>query len=227
MPKKREADMTLVVGKMDVVIEFMTPMLGTAPKNPEVYKEYIATKAPKEVDVEDEIGTVPAPTNEELEARGWSGFHVFNGEGPRKGELLIYDYMIKGFIKSAMEVLQANGVVPKIPAYKKWVDLLVFVDPRHIMTGLREPDGCLERPLRVMTPKGPRVAVTRSDFIKEGRQLSFQVKLLKNNKNITWDLLHACLAYGEYVGLGMWRGSGSHGRFKVVSCTLPGPGRLA
>ena len=116
-----------------------------------------------------------------------------------------------------MEVLQANGAVPKIPAYKKWVDLLVFIEPRHIMTGLKEPDGCLERPLRVMTPKGPRVTVTRSDYLKEGRTLSFEVKVLKNNKNISMELIGACLAYGEFVGLGSWRGSGAYGRFKVKS----------
>ena len=118
-----------------------------------------------------------------------------------------------------MEVLQANGAVPKIPAYKKWVDLLVFIEPRHIMTGLKEPDGCLERPLRVMTPKGPRVTVTRSDYLKEGRTLSFEVKVLKNNKNISMELIGACLAYGEFVGLGSWRGSGAYGRFKVIGAS--------
>ena len=91
MVKKKEADMTLVVDKMGVVIEFTTPMLGTVPKNPEVYKEYIATKAPKEVNTSDEVATVPVMTNEEMEgieAKGWTGFHVLDGE------LFVYDYMV-------------------------------------------------------------------------------------------------------------------------------------
>lgn len=188
-----------------VTIRFMTKLLGTVPKDPEVYASYISSKAPVPEDGEQEIKTV-----DEIEEKGWTGFHR-NMAG-----IFIYDYTIKGFLKAAYEACEANGIIKKIPAYKKWFDKLVFVFPREISLGITEPDGTLERPLRAMTPRGPRVTLTRSDYIDEGRDIEFQLVLLENSKGITWDVINECLAYGELVGLGQWRGSGGYGRFEVV-----------
>jgi len=186
-------------------IKFLSKMLGTVPKNKEVYGSYVATKAPKGVDTEEEIATV-----EEIEEKGWTGFHKDD-----KG-LFIYSYMIKGFLKSACEVAMANGAVNKIPAYKKWFDNLVFINPRKIYFGIDAPDGVLERPLRTMTTKGPRVTVTRSDYIAEDREVEFELEVLKNDKKVTLELVESLFEFGRYVGLGQWRGSGGYGRIEIV-----------
>ena len=192
--------------RFTATIELLEPMLGTVPKDPEVYKSYIASKAPEAEAAEEEIETV-----EKTEEKGWTGFHRDDAG------IFIYNYMIKGFLKSACEVCMEAGAINKIPAYKKWIDLLVFVEPRKIhFDNKTEPDGCLERPLRTMTMQGPRVTVCRSDYVEAGTRLTFDIEVLKNKKGLNQVTIEQMLDYGQYVGLGQWRGSGGYGRFKIV-----------
>lgn len=189
--------------KQGYKIRLVTKMLGTVPKNKEVYAAYIATKGP-ENSVDEEVETV-----EEIEKGGWTGFH-------KDDEVFIYSYMILGFLKNALQTLMENKAVKKIPAYKKWVDSLVFINPRRLYIGIKEPDGILERPLRAMTAKGPRITVTRSDYLQEGRIIEFEIEIFKNSKGIDHKLMDKLLEYGKYQGLGQWRGSGRYGQFEVV-----------
>lgn len=207
MTKKKNE---ITMEKMEFVIELTSPMLGTVPKDPEVYKSYIADKA-KEAhpdragEIDEEVEGV-----EKIEEKGWTGFHS------DENGLFIYDYMIRGFIKSAIETLMENGAIKKIVAYKKWIDRLVFVGPRKIYFGKSEPDHVIERPLRAMTAQGPRVSLARSDAINVGQQIKFEITVLANNKGIDMDIIGMALSYGQYVGLGQWRGSGGYGQFVVV-----------
>lgn len=189
-------------------------MLGTVPKNKDVYASFIATKAAEYAKNQgtDAEGVVEKKTKEEVEtveeveAKGWTGYHS------DENGLFIYSYMIKGTLKTAIEVLQENKAIKKIPAYKKWIDRMVFVNPRRLYLGVKEPDGILERPIRTMTAKGERVSVSRSDYIKEGRVIPFEITLLSTPK-LDWDIIEAALAYGQFVGLAQWRGSGGYGQF--------------
>lgn len=189
-------------------VTLLTQMLGTLPKDAEVYKRYIATKADETEDAKN------LPDQESTEKGGWTTF-----ARDKDGEVFIYDYMIKGFLKAACETLMANKAITKITAYKKWFDRLVFIWPRRIMLGINEKElESMERPLRAMTAQGPRVTVTRSDTLPEGTQFEFEIELLDNDKQITWDVLEKCMDYAKYVGFGQWRGSGGHGRaeFELV-----------
>jgi len=190
--------------KQDYKIQFLTKMLGTVPKNKEVYTTYIATKGP-EVNGDEEIKTV-----EEIEEKGWTGFHQ-----DEKG-LFIYSYMILGFLKNALQVLMENKTVKKVPAYKKWMDSMVFINPRRLYFNKDQPDGMIERPLRAMTAQGPRITVTRSDYIGEGQEIKFEVEVFRNSKGIDHELIEKLLEYGKYQGLGQWRGSGRYGQFEVI-----------
>lgn len=193
-------------------IRLLTDMLGTVPKSPEIYKDYIETKKPVTVE-EDEYLTV-----EKIEDKGWTGFHSDD-----RG-LFIYDYMIRGMLKNAGEVLQQGievekekkGVVSKekLRGIRGKIDKYVFISPRRIYLGKREPDGYVERPLRAMTMQGPRVSLARSDYVKEGLEIEFEIELIKN-KEITWDIIEMLLSYGKYCGLGQFR-NGSYGRFEVM-----------
>lgn len=187
-------------------VELLYPLLGTAPKNKDVYATYVASKAPKIEDGEGETETV-----EEVEERGWQGFHMM-GKGEAR-RVIIYDYVVKGFLKSALEALMAMEEVPKVPAYKKWIDKCVFAYPREITVKMGEPDGVLERSLRGITAQGERVTLVRSDFVEAGTRFGFEVEVLRNVKGITAEVVRKCLAYGKWVGLGGWRGSGGYGRF--------------
>lgn len=185
-----------------VTMTLMEPLLGTVPKNQEVYAAYIATKAPKPELADEEVETV-----QEIEDKGWTGFHT-DADGP-----LIYDYQVKGFLKEIATVLQAEL---GIKGLKSKIEKYVYVLPRRI----RLPaiaDKPMERPLRASTAQGERVTVTRSDQVAPGGQITLQIMLIPNSstkqsKAVTWKTVEALLDFGALKGLGQWR-SGGFGRF--------------
>jgi len=198
--------LTVTLDKASIKIKsiFIEPMLGTVPRT-DVYAQHIMTKA-KEItpEISEEIKTAPQ-TIEGIEDKGWTGFHR-----DKDGSFFIYNYMIKGAIKSSIETLQENGAIKKIVAYKKWVDRMIDVKPRRIFfTPDKKEAEVLERPLRTMTPKGERVTVVRSDIIDIGTEIEYEVTLLNNNKNLTIGVIEQALAH---MSLGQWRGSGGYGK---------------
>src|SRR3990170_2795445 len=184
---------------MKIKIRLTEPMLGTVPKDPEVYKSYIETKKP-EGENEQEYLTV-----EKIEEKGWTGFHKDD-----KG-LFIYDYMIRGFLKNAGNILKE---VVGIKNIKSKIDNVVFVFPRRIYLGKIIPDGVIERPLRAMTMQGPRVTLARSEYVDAGVEMEIEIKIIPN-KEITESVLMSLFEYGQLCGLGQFR-NGSYGRFEVM-----------
>lgn len=186
----------------DVELQFVEPMLGTVPKDPEVYSTYIASLG---TDNDDELETVPT----DPEQKGWTGFH-HNGNGP-----IIYDYVIKGFFKDACGMLRrAKGSKSsKVTAYRKKIDGLVFPAPRQIEISLSGELALVERPLRAQTAQGERIALARSDSAPVGSSLTFTLTVL--GTDVSEELLFEWLDYGKLRGLGQWRNSGA-GRFDVV-----------
>jgi len=183
------------------VIELTTEMLGTVTKDPEVYRTYIESKKPKGKEGDNEYLTVG-----KIEEKGWTGFHR-DDEG-----LFIYEYMVKGFLKHAGNILKDDL---KIKALRSKLDDFLFVSPRRIRLGKSEPDGVVERPLRAMTMQGPRVTLAKSDMLNAGLRIEFELKLLPH-KELKWATVERLLEHGELMGLGQFR-NGGYGRFKVVS----------
>ncbi len=194
-----------------IKLTFIEPILGTVPKDKEIYRSYVQGKALKEArkigleieadDIEDEIETI-----EELEEKGWTGFHQLDGQP------ILYNYVIKGFFKDACGMLRrAKGTKSsKTTAYKKIIDGLVFIEPRQMLLNLNGQEmGVLERPLRAQTAQGERVALARSDTCPPGTTLEFKVKVLGQ---VTKAILTEWLEYGELRGLGQWRNA-SYGAF--------------
>lgn len=189
--------------KYKVTLTFTEEVLGATPKEPEIYKEWIAGKAAlTDEQLAEELATV-----EKVEEKGWTGFHMLNG-GP-----VLYDYVLKGFFKGACGALRrvSDTRSAKIKAYKKIIDGLVFITPRRIPLVLPEGEGLgvLERPLRAQTARGERVTLARSDTCPVGTTLSFTVTVLGQ---VSKALLQEWLDYGALLGLGQWR-SGGFGRF--------------
>lgn len=215
--------------KWRVTLELTEKMLGTVPKNKEVYTNFIQSKAQDRVEppmvpaaiTAQEVDTVV----QELEGAGWTGFHQ-NQNG-----LLVYDYFIKGFIKNAANILKSDmgkfclkKAEGGFANFKSHINNYVFVRPREVhieddlrtRTFLKAPDGVLERPLRAMTAQGPRVALVKSDYVSAGRFLAFEIWLADGHPFQHVDeMLGRLLAYGELQGLGQWR-NGSFGTFRVV-----------
>lgn len=200
------------IGKYKVTIVLTEPMLGTVPKNEQVYTKFVATKvlalANGDTKLAEEQSTVPEQ-KEEIERAGWTGFHT-----DERG-IFIYDYMIRGFLKAAAQALRPQL---EMPAFRSHIDQSVFVFPRRIRPEfngklIMAPHGTVERPLRAMTMQGPRVTLAKSDSLAEGTAFTFELQLLpgkiKESHLIEW------FEYGQLSGLGQFR-NGSFGRFKVL-----------
>lgn len=185
-----------------VKLTFTQPILGTIPKDPEIYAGYIASKAA----LTDEALAEELASVEKVEEKGWTGFHKVNGQP------VIYDYVLKGFFKDACGMLRR---VPgtrseKLTAHKKIIDGLVFVEPRQIPLNYNGKGlGVLERPLRAQTAQGERVTLARSDTCPIGTTMEFTVEILGGLDEKT---LREWLDYGRKRGLGQWR-NGGYGSF--------------
>jgi len=182
---------------MRVSITLLERMLGTVPKDREVYKTYVESRKPANHEEEESENVA------QIEEKGWTGFlEDENG-------LFVYDYFIKGFLKHAANVLKD---VLKVKALRSKLNDFVFVMPRKIYFGKKLPDGVIERPLRAMTVQGPRVSLARSDYIEAGTQFEFEICLYPPHPEIKPGTIRSLLDYGRFMGLGQFR-NGGYGRF--------------
>lgn len=195
------------------------PMLGSAPANQEIYKEFIASKAPDAPGVEDEIAAIGA------DAVAEKGTTVF----PRNnsGEPILFDYHVKGMFKDACQMLRyekGDNESCKLKAYKKLIDGLIFPCPRQIPIRFDGDITICQRPIRAQTIQGERVALASSEQIPAGAVIEFGV-LCKNDGLIT--AVREWLDYGILRGIGQWRNSGM-GRFtwEEISCEDVSPAEV-
>ena len=109
-----------------VKLTFTEPILGTSPKNADVYRDFIGTKAPDAASVEEEVAALGVDAVTE---KGMTGFPRLDDGTP-----FLYDYQIKGFFKDTCGGLRKvkSTESSKIKAFKKEIDKLIFVEPRCI-----------------------------------------------------------------------------------------------
>ena len=142
---------------IEVTVTYIDELLGTASADPDIHARFIASKAPDAPSREDEVAALGA---EAVEERSMTVF-------PRTddGRPFTYDYQWKGFFKDSCGMLRrADKTRSKsLKAYKKEIDGLVFVSPRHIPLVLPEGAtiGECQRPLRAQTAQGERVALAQ------------------------------------------------------------------
>jgi len=187
-----------MVDKYNIVLTFTQPVLGAVSKDKELYTTYIAgKKALTDEELAKELESV-----ENIEQRGWYGFHMEDGKP------FLLAYVIKGFFKSACSSLRRikDSRSQKLTAYKKVVDGLIFAYPQKLF--LTMPPGAeitpIERPLRAQTAQGERITLVRSDSCPPGTTVEFALDVLGV---VSRPLLIDWLDYGERVGIGAWRSS--------------------
>lgn len=186
-----------------VTLILAEPLLGAVTLDPEVYTKWIAKNAPDAASVAEEIETLGT---EAVLEKGTTGFHRVGGAP------ILYDYVIKGFLKDACSMLRRvpDTLSKSIRAYRKIIDGLVFVTPRRIPINLNETEiTFLERPLRAQTAQGERIALARSEMIAAGASIVFTLSVLGVVKE---EQLREWFNYGALRGLGQWRNA-SYGRF--------------
>lgn len=193
--------------KVHVKLTFTGDLLGTSSGNPELHREFIASKAPDAAKMEEEVAAIGVDAVEE------KSMTVFPKMAD--GTPYLWDYQIRGFFK---EICGAMRGIPgtkssKVKAYKKKVDNTIFVEPREIpldLHGMKIAD--CQRPLRASTMQGERIALANSEVCPQGTTCEFDV-LCMVDEDV--DMLREWLEYGKYKGIGQWRNSGK-GRFEFT-----------
>lgn len=196
---------------IEVTIELMEEMLGTANADAKIHEDYIASKAPDAKSREEEVAALGTDAVVEKSKT------IFPKED---GKPFLWDYQIKGFFKAACGFKQrCKGEKSAthsnaMKAYKKIIDGCIFVAPRKIFIEMPEGAtiGDCQRPLRAQTAQGERVALANSESVPAGSRLTFEIEIESDKflpAVIEW------LDYGKLNGLGQWRNSGK-GRFEVV-----------
>ena len=197
--------------KLQVTIELIEEMLGTANSDPKIHEDFIASKAPDAMSREEEV---EALGTDAVVEKSKTVFPKVDGKP------FVYDYQIRGFFKAAAGFLQRckgekfAAHTNKIKAYKKVIDGCIFVEPRKILIEMPEGAqiGNCQRPLRAQTAQGERVALANSESVPAGSRLTFVVEI-ESDQYV--DAVLEWLAYGSRNGLGQWRNSGK-GRYKVL-----------
>ncbi len=213
-----------------VVVVLQEPQLGTIPRDPDTYSQYIATRAPSIEAAAEELATVPdsdisgQAANGDGDAGqlppGWTTFHR-DASG-----IFIYNYMVMGFLKAAGKALRDQHGVAAVASK---IDQLVRVRPRRLrfyrpdykglMVPITEPEGSLVRSLRASTPQGPRNTIVTSDLVEKQATAGFWVSVIEQTdtgkkKIVDEKLIRMLFEYGDTRGLGQWRNA-DHGRFKA------------
>lgn len=189
--------------EIKVKLTFTEPILGSSSGNPDLHKDFIASKAPDAKSREEEIEAIGA---EEVEKKEMTVF-------PRlpDGTPFIWDYQIRGFFKHACGVLKIVGgnKSAAIKAHKKYIDTMVFIKERRVPFNYDGEISSFQRPLRGQTAQGERIALANSEMINAGATIEFTIQLLKEDLE---DAVLEWLDYGKFNGIGQFR-NGSFGRF--------------
>lgn len=173
-------------------------MLGSLPNNKELHETYIASKAPDASTIAEEVAAVGEGAVIEQQMTVFPRF---------EGRPVLYDYQLKGFFKDSCSALRKvpGTLSSKIKAFKKEIDGLVFVSPRHIPILFDGEVGACQRPLRASTPQGERVALAHSEAVPAGAVLELEITCLVDDYE---NVVREWLDYGALRGLGQWRNSG-------------------
>lgn len=190
---------------LDIKVTYTEALLGTASANPDIHRDFVASKAPDAKSIEEEVEAIGA---EEVTEKAMTVFPKLEDGTP-----FLWDYQWKGFFKDSCGMLRrATGFKSgKITAYKKVIDGLIFVHPRKIKLILPEGGkiGELQRPLRASTPQGERIALAHSETVPAGTTQEMRIITLKDD---LVPVIEEWLDYGILHGTGQWRNSGA-GRF--------------
>ena len=197
---------------------FLEGLLGTSTANEEIYRDYLASKAPSLEVADEEAAVIAAADVDEQFGRAMTIFPRLEDGTPYQ-----YDYQVKGFFKDSCKALsrlttkdpatgkkgKAVNESSKIKAYKQEIDGNIFVFPRKIPILFDGKIEICQRPLRASTPQGERVALAASEEIPAGATMEFWV-LCMNDAHVKAVL--EWMEYGVLRGTGQWRNSGK-GRF--------------
>lgn len=185
--------------ELNIEVTFLQGLLGTQTGDKDVYRSFIGSKAPDAKKLEEEIEAIG---QDEVIDKGKTFFPRNKNNQP-----FIYDYQLKGFFKSAASALsKVKGTKSsQLKAFKKHIDLRIFVDGRENVIENYDTITECQRPLRCQTMQGERVSLAISEEIPAGATCKFKIVMLCDEDI---DLVKEWLDYGRFNGLLQWRNSG-------------------
>lgn len=198
---------------------FTEGLLGTSTANPDIYRDYLAGKAPTpELADEEEAVLADGLSVDDKFQKAMTIFPKLPDGTPFQ-----YDYQVKGYMKDACGMLnrltgkdattgkkaKAVNESGKIKAFKKEIDGNIFVFPRKIPIVFDGEMTICQRSLRAATPQGERISLSASEEAPAGSVMEFWVLCL-NDSHVP--AVREWMEYGILRGTGQWRNSGK-GRF--------------
>lgn len=228
-----------VVNSYDVKMWFVQPLLGSAPGDPDIYKKYIASKAPDAPTKEEELQT---NTVENVAAKGTNVFLRRSVTGiPCVGA-----HTIKGFYKETLTASKRQDGGASVTNHKTkivgnttiWPIFVNLEFPEELIKDCTkkefEEDGfghygvvrfpkegrfqkyilpTCDRPLQAETAQGKITSIASSEMAPAGTSLSYRLNVDKLNKDPLDEGLIASILRGINHGTGQWRGSMEYGAF--------------
>ena len=188
-----------IMKTLNIEVTFLQGLLGTQTGDKDVYRSFIGSKAPDAQKLEEEIEAIG---KDNVVDKGKTFF-----PRTKDGKPFIYDYQLKGFFKSACSALsKVKGTLSsQLKAFKKHIDLRVFVEGReNVIENYSEITEC-QRPLRCQTMQGERISLAISEEIAAGATCKFKIVMLCDED---LPLIKEWLDYGKFNGLLQWRNSG-------------------
>ena len=200
----------------EVEIRIVGRICGGVPKHTDIIKAWVEArtgfddeKAQKIIE-ETTAKMAAEKIGDEKAMKAWTGF---KSDG---GGLYVEARQVNAMLKESGNILKGiKGSAPVIAIrnLKARMAERVFVEPDHIYLGVSEPDGFEEQTIRVITPRGPRSAIKRFDFVK-APTLGFVLRVLDDGL-ITAEVLDKVLEHAQHLGIGANRSQG-FGKFEAL-----------
>lgn len=235
---KKGASGTPFVEKFNVRMFFVQPFLGSAPNSSDIYKKFIASKAPDAPTREEEL------LNTTVENVAAKGVNVFLRRS-KTGAPCVGQHTIKGFYKESMTAVRRQGgtVCDGISGHKTKIAGNIVIDPTYIDLKLPAAEivekteeefkesgfgkaGVIvfpkegryqevklptyDRPLRANTPQGEIVSIASSEMAPAGTELEYDLKVEMDG--LSEGIINMILRGNEH-GTGQFRTSGEYGEF--------------
>lgn len=211
-------------------ITMLDDLIGTMPKDPDIFETFLLKKMEEEKNEKpampkskieetkiEELVTLPK-TNQPIDEmplntvdeKGITGFHS------DENGLFIYNYVFRGFLKNASNVLKTQADVA-VKNFKSKVENYVFIAPRRLYLmrdgkHIKSIDGHYIRPILANDRfGGKRVFIGKSEKVKAGCQIDVTINIVVQS-DFGFQHLENIMEYGRFCGLGQARNN-SYGTF--------------
>ena len=202
----------------DLEMRFRDRLMGGIPKNPDLIGDWLKARMPSDSAIVNRraagetissVETLAKEVEETIEAveeRAWTGFQTDDNG------LFVRQDHVKAHLKDCANVLRGMA---EVTAFRSKLADRVFPEPPRIYLHVdsttddivQAPTDYWEHPVHVMTPRGKRSALKRTDYVEQP-MIRLNLRVLDDGV-ISEKHLRDILEYGAVHGFGAERGLGN------------------